>query len=586
MVINRTKSISGTPPSAQPESRSTNGNEKPRAGKIRGKVLRKGKKIGTSRQSGLPWPPRTKTSMSSLNQSPIPVPPIPDGAFSARKSEHSVARYDAGAHRIDGAVQTSKIIPDNYEALYDDSVRDKSAFRHLSVDQAHTKVSSRTATFGTSRNIPENRGFDLDADLSNVFLEQNLKLDSEHLPEILLEEPQMSEEQRLQASVHPIQLSQWQIEPSRISISQPSHTSPEPTHAGLSPQEAHPNPGTQVEILTEEFPNTMTQKWQHDTNHDGLNSCRELAHCHASADAAPRQVSGHSKPQRVTKAQKQIQSTDSPDSTISTLMTRGQGVLAGSDIDRCFESLKFALLEGQSHIQHEQMKEAKHLEDMRIVLQDKLDSQKETIAELKAKRQEQNAFIVRLTEKAKTNQKYAAGLQKDYEELQKLVCSFQRENKRTLQEKIAEIEREKESLRCMFEVATDASMKSQTNMKSMLEELYTRWIISESEKKGLAENLENQKSVYEDEKKKRDNLEKQLLSSVLAVQKQLGDAFIPLTGKLTQIQVSVDSFAADDKRDAGVKECLDALKQIQTAPFLTLKDVQKAERILRSMHDR
>jgi hypothetical protein len=170
--------------------------------------------------------------------------------------------------------------------------------------------------------------------------------------------------------------------------------------------------------------------------------------------------------------------------------------------------------------------------------------------------------------------------------LQKSAVLLQDDCKKTLQKKIAEVESEKQSLRRDFEATLEVLGKGQKSLKDTVDEVYVRVIISESKRKDLAEDLSKQIAMYEEEKRKRDDLEKQLLSSVQSVQRQLGDGSTALNEKLATLQTSVEDVAARDGQDLRVEECLAALQKLQSTPFLTARDVQKAEGMLRFVRGR
>ena len=246
-----------------------------------------------------------------------------------------------------------------------------------------------------------------------------------------------------------------------------------------------------------------------------------------------------------------------------------------------------ALLADQFRHEHENAIKLKHHEETIVMLRDLVSLQNDTIAEWKARHHDLHNAVVRMTGNAKTHKEYAAGLQKDYEKLQELATSFHVQSKKTLQEKIAEVESEKESLRRDFEVTLNVLGKSQANLKATLEDLCVRLRSSELKRIYFAQSLSKQTAMYEEERRKRDDLEKQLLLSVQSTQRQLGDASTALVGKLEALQSSIYEVVATDRnQETGMKECLKALQSIQGTRVLTVKDLQKAEGMLRFVHER
>jgi chromosome segregation ATPase len=255
-------------------------------------------------------------------------------------------------------------------------------------------------------------------------------------------------------------------------------------------------------------------------------------------------------------------------------------------VERSLENLRVAMLADNFRTQHEHTMTTKHQEENTARLKQMVDLLNNNIAEHQQKNHDLKGALGRLTDKAKTNQRYLTGLQKDYENLQKSVTTSRDQSKKTLQTKIAEIENEKDVLRREFEATTDALAKSQRKMKSVIDDLYIRYVISESKKKDLAEKLIKQEAVCEEERRKRDDVEKQLLSGVQSVQRQLGDSSTALVEKIELLQSSVNKLAEGDDHDTEIKECLAVARSLQLTPFLNSKDVQKAEGMLRFVHER
>jgi hypothetical protein len=263
-----------------------------------------------------------------------------------------------------------------------------------------------------------------------------------------------------------------------------------------------------------------------------------------------------------------------------------QGPSMSLGVERSLENLRVAMLADNFRTQHEHTMTTKHQEENTTRLKQMVDLLNNNIAEHQQKNHDLKGALGRLIDKAKTNQRYLTGLQKDYENLQKSVTTSRDQSRKTLQIKIAEIENEKDVLRREFEATTDALVKSQRKMKSVIDDLYIRYVISESKKKDLAEKLSKQEAVCEEERRKRDDVEKQLLSGVQSVQRQLGDSSTALVEKIELLQSSVNKLAEGDDHDTEIKECLAVAQSLQLTPFLNSKDVQKAEGMLRFAHER
>jgi hypothetical protein len=288
---------------------------------------------------------------------------------------------------------------------------------------------------------------------------------------------------------------------------------------------------------------------------------------------------------RIGKPPKKKRAANGPQPTIASII-RARTLPTASGFEGQLERLLVAYRTEKDQKDQDHTTTINHLEQVNTLLQDQTVMQNVTIREWKDKHETLQGSVSQLREKAKTNQKYVAGLQKDYEKLQKSAVRLQEDCNKTLQKKIDEVESEKKALLQGLEATLGALTKSQTSLKKTVDEFYVSIVISESKRNDLAEDLSKQITMYEEEKRKREDLEKQLLSSVQSVQRQLGDGSTALNEKLAVMQTSIENVAARDGQDSGVQECLSVLQKLQSTPFLTRKDVQKAEGMLRFVHDR
>ncbi|KAI4685944.1 uncharacterized protein J4E88_003781 [Alternaria novae-zelandiae] len=253
-----------------------------------------------------------------------------------------------------------------------------------------------------------------------------------------------------------------------------------------------------------------------------------------------------------------------------------------SSLDQAIESVRVAMLADKFRAKHESMIIAKQREVEIAGLQDTINDHVQTIAERDESIRSLKEAFSQLTDKAKTNQKFVHGLQQDYEKLQKSATSFQKQSQMTLTEKITELEDEKKTLYHECETAVDKLAATQQKMKSALDDVYGRFIISESKRIDLIENLGKRDAEIGDERRKRDDMEKQLLSIVQSIPGQIVDASDTLAKKLESLQTSIEQAPAHDDRDNPIEECLDALRTLQMSPALTAKDIEKMESTLDS----
>ncbi|KAF1829285.1 hypothetical protein BDW02DRAFT_561435 [Decorospora gaudefroyi] len=297
------------------------------------------------------------------------------------------------------------------------------------------------------------------------------------------------------------------------------------------------------------------------------------------ADAILRGISDRGGVHRVGKPRKTIVA-------VNGNLSHGQGPSVSLDFESSLGNLRLAIEAEKSQMQYEHTTALKRQKECSDLLRELVGAQAGTIANWKQKHHDLAGTLTRVTEKAKTNQRYVTGLQNDYEKLQKSFTSFYDENKKTLQAKIAEIEKEKDYLRREFDATIEKMVKSQRNLKSAVEDLYVRFVLSDSKRKDLAENLCKQEAICQEERQKRNDLEKQLLSGVESMQRQFRDSSTALINKIDLLQASANKQAANDDQDAGINECLSLLRKLQSTPFLTAKAVQKAEGMLRFINER
>ncbi|KAI4710840.1 hypothetical protein J4E89_004430 [Alternaria sp. Ai002NY15] len=263
-----------------------------------------------------------------------------------------------------------------------------------------------------------------------------------------------------------------------------------------------------------------------------------------------------------------------------------QEQVISSGLDQAIESVRVAMLADKFRAKHESMIIAKQREVEIAGLQGTINDHVQTIAERDESIRSLKEAFSQLTDKAKTNQKFVHGLQQDYEKLQKSATSFQKQSQRTLTEKITELEDEKKTLYREFETAIDRLAATQRKMKSTLEDVYKRFIMSESKRGYLIENLGKRDAELGEERRKREDMEKQLLSSVQSIPGKIVDASDTLAKKLASLQTSFEQASAHDDRKNPIEECLDALRTLQMSPALTTKDIEKMEGTLRLVHER
>jgi hypothetical protein len=311
---------------------------------------------------------------------------------------------------------------------------------------------------------------------------------------------------------------------------------------------------------------------------------RDLLHLEQT-DATLHGVASQSVLHRVEKLPKTSRVVSGMQSLTAPALYRNCGPTMRSDFEQKCESLLVAYHDEQYKKHQDTTTQIKHFEEVKALLQDQIKQYSVTVAEWKDKYHTLSLTLEDLRTKAKTNQKYVSGLQKDHEKLHKSTVAFQDECKETMQQKIAEVESEKISLQREFEMTLETLARGQRNLRVTVDDLYMQLKKSRSNEQNLAENLRKQVEIYEEEKLKRFNLEAQLLRSVQGVERQFDDRSTQLIEKLETLQTSVGSMTHGNEHISGIQECLDILQKLQNIPFFTSKDVQKAEGMLQFVRE-
>ncbi|KAF3042618.1 hypothetical protein E8E12_000579 [Didymella heteroderae] len=225
-------------------------------------------------------------------------------------------------------------------------------------------------------------------------------------------------------------------------------------------------------------------------------------------------------------------------------------------------------------------------EGERSDFQTTITKQMETIAEQRMKLEISKERFAKLTDKLKSSQKFVSGLQKDHEKLQKDTVILKEQNKRVLQDKIAQILKEKEELQAGLEGMVNSCKKSQRSMLKTMHEVQLRYVTALSRENGLKSRIEERMAMYEEEKQKRTELEQRLLPAVESMQRHLSEGSTTLVEKISSLRASIASLAAENDRDSTAQELSLTLQKLQSLPLLTSNDVRKAEGMLRYLHER
>ncbi|KAF1359245.1 hypothetical protein EJ07DRAFT_178857 [Lizonia empirigonia] len=287
---------------------------------------------------------------------------------------------------------------------------------------------------------------------------------------------------------------------------------------------------------------------------------------------------------RVTKAQKKSRPTGNQ-SQGSIAVGNWQASSKTKALDAAFDNIRNACLAEQNQLENQMTSTIEELKEDKMQLQKKLLEQQTVIAEQRMRLETYERNHARLNEEAKKIQRYAAGLQNDYEKCRKSVLSFEKDTKQTLQDQIADLVREKADLEVHVNQVKDAFNKDKGKWKKIVEEAQTQHIVASSQNTDLKKQLVEQTRMYEAERSRCIEIEKQLLLSLRTLQHQSSESSATLIDKLSSIGTIIDSLASENCKDSGIKDCLRILQRLDSMPLLTANDVRRVEGMVRSLYE-
>jgi uncharacterized phage infection (PIP) family protein YhgE len=302
------------------------------------------------------------------------------------------------------------------------------------------------------------------------------------------------------------------------------------------------------------------------------------------ADATRYGVSNQNAPYRVEKP-KRRRTTGVSQSTQASTLARNRGINSNSGFEQALENVIVAYHVEQFRKDEDAASQVKQSDEIKALLQDRINQYAVTVSEWKDKHETLHRQLQDVRTRSITSQKFVKGLQTDHEKMKEMAKTLEKVYNETIQQKTAEIDREKKTLQHELMVTLDTLERGQRNLKATVDDLYVRLRISQSKRADLEENLNKQIALCEEEKSKRSDLEKQVSSSVQNIQRQLGGGSTQLSEKLEALQTSVDGVVQDNKQDPRIEECVTVLQKLWHVPFVTSRDVLKAEGMLRFMND-
>jgi hypothetical protein len=529
------------------------------------KKSKRGGKTFLRQQRGVPWPPRPSGVLSKV------VQPSPSDETTFGKLSHA---HIAGTPKETGEDRAGR--------FFDRDVHNSEQGQH-SRDQAQNYAIHSHQEANTGDTKPKSHTAD---DISSAG--QRTANDLRKAP------PQHGPRKVLETSLDPLPDNSSLLLERKITDGPSSHTYSEVASRVPKGMESQERPvasraNARYASLnqprhTKYYGQEIAAVESHSSQATKASTHRGLLH-HKQADAILHHVSSPKLTHRVEKQQKNKRAINDPPSLTTTVLVPSRGPNVHSDFEQTLERLREAYCTEQHHKDHNIATQTNHFEEVKANLQDQINQYSVIITKWKDKHDALNMKVLQLQERAKTNQKYVSGLQKDHKKLQKSAIAFQDECKRTLQQKIAEVESEKKSLQRELEKTLDTLAKGQRTLKGTADDLYERLTTSDIKRKNLAEDLNKQVTMYEEEKSKRIDLETQILSSFQSVQRLLGESSSHLLERFESLQSSVESGALANEKNSTVRECFATLQKLQVTPSLTTKDIQKAEGMVRFMYD-
>ncbi|CAN9360182.1 unnamed protein product [Alternaria alternata] len=296
-------------------------------------------------------------------------------------------------------------------------------------------------------------------------------------------------------------------------------------------------------------------------------------------EAHPHGIPNRDGPLRMTKSRRKLRPSGP-----TSYDTQGKAI--SPSVEHAMETVRVAILANKYRIQHEiTTLTQKHKAEL-AELQCTINNQIQSIADHDRRYQDLRKTLSQLTNTAKTNQRFVTGLQQDSENLQKSATSFHKECGKTLTKKITELEDEKRSLQEEVGTMTDKLAATQRKMRSTLDDLWIRFVVSESKREDLTENLAKQEAALEEERKKRNEFGKQLFSDVQSIPRQVVDSSVALTKKIELLQVTLDNATAHSSQNDQIKECLEALQPLRLTPVMTMQDIERMSNTPNLVHER
>jgi hypothetical protein len=303
-------------------------------------------------------------------------------------------------------------------------------------------------------------------------------------------------------------------------------------------------------------------------------------------DPALHQVSDRGKPHRVAKPRKKSRVARNSQTLTSTINSHASTSNSALNVNRAMESLRVALLTDQLRAKYDHDLDMEKWSEVNNALNDKIKAHEATIGDLKAQQKEWMFDAGRFTEKAINNQKFAKGIQADYEKLRKEAAAFHTRSEQVLQKEITKMEKERRDLCREFEKTTNSMERSQRRMLSAMNEMHDKLSSTEIRRNNLFKELAIMSMNYEEKKKRCKELEKQISVSEQKTQSQPDEMHASVIERLDRLQSQNDQANTQRTQELlNINQSLTEMRETLLTPA-TAEDLGKVNNSLNHLTER
>ena len=180
--------------------------------------------------------------------------------------------------------------------------------------------------------------------------------------------------------------------------------------------------------------------------------------------------------------------------------------------------------------------------------------------------------------------KYLNGLGNDYAKIKEGMKTMHQEYRTIVENEIEKMKEEHSTLHDEFLKTIEVLESRHRKMKNVMNESYLSWRLSESVRVKLQDEVKQKEALIEEERKKREGLEQQLLCSVQSMQRRLEDNNQAVLEKIGTLKIQADEAVTEEGIER-LNECRKAIETLCATRFLTPEDLEKTEDRLRAAHE-